>query len=126
MSWMIGGRLKILNTILICLIALLSIAAGAAKVMGSPDELQFLQGFGFSPLLIVLYGSFQIAGGILLALPKTLKLGGLITVLAFSLSTVLILISGNLIFAVASILPIAITGFIVWQSSKANKLNKFI
>lgn len=110
--------MKILNLVLIAVIALLGIAAGVAKVMGAPEEVQFLEGFGFNSMLIVLYGLTQIVGGVLLAIPKTLKLGAIITILGFSFSTALISISGNYAFALASLLPIIITVFILWQSNK--------
>ncbi|NRA84409.1 MAG: hypothetical protein HRU22_11760 [Gammaproteobacteria bacterium] len=110
--------MKILNYILIALIALLSIAAGAAKVMELPQEVQFLQSFGFSSLLIITYGLVQIAGGGLLAFPKTLKWGAIIIILAFALSTVLIFVGGNFVFGLASMLPIIIAGIILWLSRK--------
>lgn len=108
--------MKILNIILMVLLVVLSMAAGAAKVMGVPQEVQFLQGFGFSASLIMVYGVIQIAGGVLFAVPKTFNLGAWITILAFALSSVLIFISGNFIFAFASLLPIVLTVYVVWQS----------
>ena len=111
--------MKILNMIAVTLIALLSVAAGFAKVMGTPQEVAFLQSFGFTTMLIFAYGSVQIAGGILLAMPNTKKLGAMIAMLAFGLSTVLIFMSGNLMFGVISLFPIVLTCFIFWQSSQA-------
>lgn len=110
--------MKILNMISITLIALLSVAAGFAKVMGAPQEVAFLQSFGFTSMLIIAYGSVQIAGGILLAIPNTKKLGAMIAMLAFGLSTVLIFISGNLMFGFISLFPILLACFIFWQSSR--------
>ena len=120
-----GGSVKIVNVLLIALVALLSIAAGVAKVLEAPQEVEFLQGFGFgfSLELIIFYGLFQILGGALLAIPKTLKLGAIITTLSFTLSTVLIFIGGNLTFGLASLLPIIFTSIIYWQSVKV-KHNK--
>jgi len=40
--------LKILNILIISVVALLSIAAGLAKVMQAEQEMQFLQSFGLS------------------------------------------------------------------------------
>lgn len=116
--------MKILNIVLVAMIALLSIAAGVAKVIESPQEVQFLQGFGFNSMLIIAYGVVQIVGGILLAIPKTIKLGAIIIMLAFALSTLLIFIGGYTMYALASLLPIVLTGFIFWQSSKVTHSNK--
>lgn len=54
----------------------------------------------------------QIIGGVLLAVPKTIKLGVVFVILAFTLSTVLIFISGNAMFGLVSLLPIALTALI--------------
>jgi hypothetical protein len=109
---------KILNIILVALITLLSIAAGVAKVLESPQEVEFLQGFGFTPLPIITFGLVQIVGGVLLAAPKTKKLGAIITILAFGVSTLLIFISGNSMFGLASMVPILLICVILWHSSK--------
>ena len=114
--------MKILNIVLIIVIVLLSIAAGIAKVMEAPQEVEFLQSFGFSRMLIMVYGVVQIIGGVLLAFLKTIKLGAIITILAFLLSSVLIFISGNLIFGLVSLLPVLLTCVIFWQSNKADQI----
>jgi len=110
--------MKILNMILVVLIVLLSIAAGFAKVLETPQEVEFLQSFGFTSTLIIAYGLVQITGGALLAIPNTVKPGAIITILAFGLSTVLILIGGDLMFGLASMMPILLTCLIFWQSNK--------
>jgi len=109
---------KILYFILIALISLLSVVAGLAKVLQVPQEVQFLQMFGFNSTLVISYGVIQVCGGILLAIPKTIKIGATITMFAFGLSTLLIGINGDYIFALISLLPIALTALIFKQSSQ--------
>lgn len=109
--------MKILTMLLLVIIALLSIAAGVAKVMGLPQEVQFLEGFGLNSMLIVLYGLAQIVGGILFAIPKTLRLGAIIIIVGFALSAALIALAGNYVFSLVSLLPIAITVFVLKQPS---------
>ena len=115
--------MRILNIVLIVIIVLLSIAAGSAKVMAVPEEVRFLERFGFSIALISAYGIGQILGGLLLALPKTRMIGAVITIVAFSISTVLIVVSGNVVFGLVSVVPIALTCFVVAQTRKP-ALNK--
>jgi uncharacterized membrane protein YphA (DoxX/SURF4 family) len=109
---------KILNILLIAIITLLSIAAGFAKVMETPQEVEFLQSFGFNTTQIIVYGFVQIGGGVLLALPKTIRWGALITILAFLLSSALIIIDGDLMFGLISLVPVLLTALIYWQSRK--------
>ena len=113
--------MKIVNILLVVLIALLSIAAGLAKVMQSPQEAEFLQGFGLSTTLIIVFGLVQIAGGAGLALPKTRIVGGVLAALGFAVSTVLVFIGGNLAFGLFSLLPIVLVGVVIHQSVKAKE-----
>lgn len=110
--------MKILNILLIASISLLSIAAGLAKVMEVPQEVGFLRSFRFNDTLIFIYGFVQIVGGVLLALPKTINWGAIITILAFILWSVLIFIGGSLMFGLVSLLPVALASLIYYQSRK--------
>lgn len=105
--------MKVLNMIVVTVIAVLSIAAGAAKAMQVPEEVQFLQGMGLSLPIIVAFGIVQIAAGILLVLPRTRVPGCIVALIGFALSTVLILISGDLKFAAFSTLPIILAALIL-------------
>jgi hypothetical protein len=109
---------KIVNILIIAIIALLSIAAGLAKVMQTQQELEFLQGVGLSSALIVAFGLVQISGGVLLVLKKTRMLGAVLATSALVVSTVLIFIGGNLAFGLVSILPIALACVIIYQSAR--------
>ena len=103
-----GAILKTVMRILLCLVALLAVTACAEKVIMVPQEVEFLQGFGFSVELIVGFGIVQILGALLLAIPRTTLLGLLISVLGYAVSSALIFVDGNYGFAFMSIFPIAI------------------
>ena len=115
--------MKIVNILIIAIIALLSIAAGLAKVMQTQQELEFLQGVGLSSALIVAFGLVQISGGILLVPRKTRMLGAVLATSALIASTVLIFIAGNLAFGFVSILPIALACVIIYQSARTPHKN---
>lgn len=110
--------MKILKILIIAVVALLSIAAGLAKVMQAPQEMAFLQGVGLSPALIVVFGLVQLAGGVLLAPRKTRLIGAILAATTLALSTVLIFIDGNLGFGLVSLVPTALAGVIIYQSVK--------
>ena len=111
--------MNIAVTILAFLIAALSIAAGIAKVLLVPDEVQFLGGFGFSEVSIITYGSIQTLGGILFVVPASSIVGAIIVILAFSLGTVLLLLSGSLTFSLVSMLPIILTIFVMFRKLRS-------
>ncbi len=110
--------MKIVNILIIAIIALLSIAAGLAKVMQTQQEMEFLQGVGLSSVLIVAFGLVQISGGVLLVPRKTRMLGAVLAASALFVSTVLIFVGGNLLFGLVSILPIALACTIIYQSAR--------
>lgn len=109
--------MKIVSYLIITIVALLSIAAGLAKVMQTPQEMEFLQGAGLSTGLIIVFGIVQILGGLLLVPGKTRVVGAVIAASAFAVSAALIFMSGNLAFGLISLLPIALAGIVIYQSS---------
>ena len=111
--------MKIINYLIIGIIALLSIAAGLAKVMQTQAEMDFLQGVGLSPALIIVFGLLQITGGILLVPQKTRLVGALLAAVTLAVSTVLIFVAGNIQFGLFSIIPVALAGLIIYQSARA-------
>lgn len=113
--------MKILNTLIISIIALISIAAGLAKVMQTEQEMHFLQSFGLSSALIVVFGVLQIAGGVLLVPSKTRMLGAVLATSALVVSTTLIFIGGNSVFGFLSTLPIAMACVIIYQSARITR-----
>jgi hypothetical protein len=116
--------MKTVINLVIIIIALLSLAAGIAKVTHSPQEVHFLQSFGFNDLTITLYGVVQVLASIVLSVGaifsnKRAKLAGAILVaMAFLLSSILIFVSGNWAFGLLSLLPVALTGQIINQTGK--------
>jgi len=108
--------MKIINILIIAIIALLSVAAGLAKVTQVPQEMEFLQSVGLSKIPIIVFGLVQIAGGVLLAPKKTRLLGAVFAASAFVLSTVLIFVGGNLAFGLFSILPAALAAVVIYQT----------
>ena len=113
--------MKILSIVLTGLIALLSIAAGAAKVMQVPDEMAFLGGLGLSGSMILAFGAFQIIGGILTIIPKSKTFGSIILVIGFAISAVLVFSSGNIKFGLISIVPVILGGIITYTSIKSSR-----
>lgn len=108
--------MKILKIVIVGIITLLSIAAGLAKVMQAPQEMEFLQGAGLSTAMIVAFGLVQVLGGILLIPGRTRLPGAVLAALAFLMSAILIFTSGNLPFGLVSLIPVALASAIIYQS----------
>ena len=113
--------MKIVNILIVAVIALLSIAAGLAKVMQSPQEMEFLQGLGLSAFLIMVFGLVQIVGGVLIAPKRTRMPGAVLVTLGFTVSAVLIFIGGNVTFGLVSLIPTALAAMIIYQTFRTTQ-----
>ena len=109
--------MKIVNILIIAIVALLSIAAGLAKVMQTQQEMEFLQGVGLSSFLIVVFGIIQVSGGVLLIPRKTRMAGAVLAAVALGLSSVFIFMGGNLAFGLFSLLPVVLVCVIIYQTA---------
>ena len=107
-----------LNITLVLLLALLSIAAGTAKVMEIPQEMEFLLGAGLNADQILAFGGVQILGGLLMVLFKARFIGSIIAALAFLLTSVFLFQSENILFAAISLVPLALTCRVIYQAKK--------
>lgn len=111
-----GRPVKVAMMVLTVIVALLSVAAGAAKIALVVDEVEFLSQFGFNEPLTMAFDAVQVLGGLLMLIPFARLYGAIGVVIVFTLSEVLILISGNLAFAALSAIPVALSGFIIYFS----------
>jgi len=107
--------------LLIGLIVLLCITAGAAKVMRTPEEMAFLQRFAFNANMVTIFGLTQLVGAAMLLKRKFRTYGGILALSTFSLSSMLLFMAGNLTFALLSLLPIVFTMVLIIQSVKINR-----
>lgn len=90
-------------------IVLLSCAAGLAKVTQSPAEVAFFKAVGLGLFVVMVFGAIQAAGGVLTIFGKTRKIGLLIATVAFALSALMILKTGNFLFFGIALLPVVIS-----------------
>ena len=115
--------MAIATLVLAVIIGLLSIAAGAAKIALVPAEVEFLQQFGFTDLLVICFGAVQVIGGLLIFVPASRLYGAIVVALGFLLSVALILSTGNFAFAAASLVPVALAVFIAYRSMALRRLS---
>ncbi|MCW8834054.1 MAG: DoxX family protein [Colwellia sp.] len=110
----------VFNLVLI-IVVLLSAMAGVAKVMHTPQEVEFLQSFGLNNTHISIFGAVQILGAALLSYKKMRLYGAVLVVVGFFISAVLIFVSGNTGFALISLLPVVLTTVIIQKTVKLKK-----
>jgi hypothetical protein len=112
-------RLKTLNWILL---ALLGVAAGTSKMLQIPQEMAFFQGeLGYSTELIVGFGALQFLGGLMLVFRKTRLAGAVLLGLTLFLSSIVVFMSGKVLFGVVSLIPVFMADIAAWIEFKAMK-----
>ena len=88
-------------------------------MMRVPQELQFFAQLGLGNLAVAAFGVLQIAGAALLAIPRTRLAGAITCDLMFTLSAVMILLSGSIGFGLVALIPAILAGYLaveVWRA----------
>ena len=103
--------MNIVKTIVFYLTVLLSAAAGVAKVMRTPQEVEFFAAAGFGVTALIVLGAMQIAGAALGLPQATRRIGAAVVAGGFLVSAAAIFITGNIGFGVVSLIPAALAGY---------------
>jgi len=107
-----------LRIAVLLILILLGGAAGLAKIMKMPQELEFFRAFGLTELSLVLFGAAQVCGGVLLVFRRSRLAGAVISAIAFLASATMIFVTGALGFGAASLLPALMSGWIIWDTAR--------
>ena len=108
--------MRIVKIIILAILALLSVAAGAAKLMKAPQETTFFESLGIDLTFMLMLGLLQVAGGIFIIVPKLRKIGAIVAAIAFSISTIMISMTGQIGFGFFSLLPVILALYIAISS----------
>ena len=98
------------------LLILLGGAAGLAKVTQAPPEIAFFAGLGLGAIVVVVFGVLQLAGAVSLIFAKTRFIGAILLDVTFSLSVVMILMTGQIGFALVSLVPVLMAGWVIYDT----------
>jgi len=105
--------MAILQKIALGLVALLSLAAGVAKIMKAPQEVAFFESLGIDLFFMIVLGTLQIASGLIILVQRFRVIGAIIAAISFSLSAAMIWITGQIGFAMVSVLPVALAIYVI-------------
>lgn len=108
--------MKLLKKINLVLLILLGGAAGLAKVTQAPPEIAFFHGIGLGAMVVVAFGILQLVSAILLVFDSRRHIGAILLCVTFSLSVVMILVTGQIGFAAASIIPVLMAGWVIYDT----------
>lgn len=95
------------------LLILLGLAAGAAKVMKMPQELEFFGAVGLNSMGVTILGAAQMLGGLLMLFGKTRLPGALLLDVTLLLSAAVVFISGDIGFGILSLVPVVLNSLLI-------------
>ena len=108
--------MKVFINLVVVILVFLAISSGVAKVMLMPQDVEFFAEFGFTSTILITFGAFQLLGGVLLAIPKYRIIGSLIVALTFLISAVILVMAGNMVVAIITLICVALLGVVIKQS----------
>jgi hypothetical protein len=112
------NRMKIAYTIMLFILTFLAIASGVTKVLLMQREVDFFGQYGFSNMILMIYGAVQLVGGLLLPFGKTRFVGAAIVASTFLVSLVVLLMDGNMPVSVVTIAITLLLGVVMKRSWK--------
>ncbi len=108
--------MKHAKTIVLILLIILAIAAGAAKVMKMPQELEFFgNAVGMNAMGVVILGALQLLSALLLLFVKTRLPGALLLDLTLIFSTAVLFIAGDIPKALMSLVPVILNSMLIFD-----------
>jgi hypothetical protein len=116
--------MKIAFTIVLVILTFLAISSGTAKVLLMARDVEFFSQYGFSNMILMLYGAVQLIGGFLLPFGKTRFVGAAIVASTFLVSLVVLTMDGNMLFSIVTMAVILLLGTVMMQSWRTDSGEK--
>jgi hypothetical protein len=104
--------MRILGFVVLGLLGLLSLAAGAAKLAQAPQEVEFFASVGLGAVWLYPLGALQVVGAIACIPTRIRKIGICAVALGFAISAAMIFATGNAVFGAVSLMPAALAAWL--------------
>ena len=111
--------MKIAYTIILVILTFLAVSSGTTKILLMQQDVEFFGQYGFSNMVLMIYGIVQVSGGFLLPFSKTRFVGAAIVASTFLVSLVVLLMDGNMPVSMITIAMTLLLGVVMKQSWKA-------
>lgn len=108
--------MKIFFYAVLVIIIFLAASSGVTKIMLMQRDVDFFGQYGFTDPILISFGIAQLLGGVLLAIPKSRVVGAVLVAITFFISAVILLMAGNGVMAVITLVCTVLLGFVIKQS----------
>ena len=108
--------MKAVSTIILAVVTLLAVSSGITKILLMQQEVDFFGKYGFSNLMLIIYGLVQLLGGLLLVFARTRFVGAAVVAVSFLVSLAVLLIDGNIPVSIITAVATLWLGAVMKQS----------
>ena len=113
--------MKVVFPVVLAALVFLAVSSGITKIMLMQQDVDFFGKYGFSNPILIAYGTAQLIGGVLLLFRRTRFAGAAIVAITFVISLVLLLMDGNIVFSIATVVATLLLGVIMKWSWKSGR-----
>jgi len=107
--------MKVVSRIILAILTLLAVSSGITKILLMQQDVDFFGKYGFSSPMLIVFGSVQLLGGLLLVFPKTRIVGAAIVAVTFLVSLAMLLMDGNMAVSIITLVAILLLGVVMKQ-----------
>jgi hypothetical protein len=110
--------MKIVFTAILAVLVFLAVSSGITKIALMQQDVDFFGKYGFTNPILIAFGAVQLTGGVLLPFRKTRIVGAAIVATTFLISLVVLLMEGNILVSIATIVATLLLGVVMKLSWK--------
>ena len=108
--------MKAVSMIILVVLILLAVSSGITMMLLMQQEVDLFGKYGFSNPVLFVYGVVQLIGGLLMVFTRARFVGASIVAITFLISLVVILIEGNILAGIATVIATLLLCVIMKQS----------
>ncbi len=108
--------MNILHKVNMAILVFLATSSGVTKIMLIPQDVEFFGNYGFTNPILILYGTSQLIGGIMLIIQKTRFAGAIIIAITFAISAIVLILAEKFGFTIFTFIALLMLGVVIKQS----------
>ena len=109
--------------VILVILVFLAVSSGITKILLMQQDVEFFGKYGFTGLVLVIFGVAQLLGGLLMIAKKTRFVGAAVVTITFLISAALLAMEGNIPLTIVTFVAISFLVLVMKQSLTSQKRN---
>jgi len=106
-------RMRIFFNVVLTISVFLAISSGITKITLMQQDVEFFGKYGFTNPILLVFGTTQLIGGVLLVLQKFRVIGAIFVAITFLISAILLVMDNNIPVTIITLVCVLLLGFII-------------